>query len=346
MRRFKRFSRAKSRNTGDGAMYSVIITDCDLGPCDIERQVLEGIAHVVVGECRTEDDVIALARDADGVIEQYAPITRRVFQSLKRCKVVARYGVGVDTIDVAAASERGIPVVNVTHYCDEEVSDHTLAHILNCVRKITVLDRSVRRGVWNVRSVAPIFRLSGLRLGLLGFGSIARQVLRKALVFGVEACACDPYVDGAIIREHGALPVGFDELLSTSDIVSLHLPLTDRTHHIIDEKALRVMKQSAVLINSSRGSLVDQRALYRALSERWISAAGVDVVEVEPLDAESDLLKLDNIIITPHAAFYSEISNSELKRRAAEGVGRVLRGENPSSLVNPEVLQNRRWMRH
>jgi len=322
-------------------MYKVVITDCDLGPCDIERKVLKGMAELYVYQHRDEEQVMKVAEDADGIIVQYAPLTRKVIQSLKKCRVISRYGIGVDCIDVKAATDQGIYVANVTEYCNDEVSDHTIALILACARKIVFLDNCVKSGVWDVKAAAPIFPLRGNILGLLGFGTMARMVSVKAMAFGLNIIACDPYVDSKVMEEYGVEKTDFNNLINKSDILSLHVPLTDKTRNVIGESELKNMKKTAFLVNTARGALIDERALYRALKENWIAGAGIDVVEYEPLNPKNDLLKLNNIIITPHAAFYSVLSLNELKRKAAVEIDRVLKGGVPSSLVNRELLERK-----
>jgi len=304
----------------------VVITDCDLGPCDIEKKVLAGIAEVYTYQFKTEEEVIKAAKDADGIIVQYAPISRRVIESLEKCKVISRYGIGVDNIDVKAAIENGIIVVNVKDYCTDEVADHTIALLLACARKIVLLNSLVKNGIWDVRQAAPIYNLKGKTLGLIGFGSIAKQVSLKAQAFGFNILAYDPYISLKIMKKYKVKKVDFENLLRESDIISLHLPLTDETRYMIGEKELKMMKRTAFLINTSRGALIDEIALYRALKENWIEGAGIDVVENEPLTPESDLLNLTNIIITPHAAFFSNSSLIELQRRAAVKVAEVFKG--------------------
>jgi len=312
----------------------VVITDCDLGPCDIEKKVLAEIAEVYTYQCRTEEEVKKVAKDADGIIVQYAPITRSVIESLEKCKVISRYGIGVDNIDVKASTEHGIFVVNVTDYCIDEVADHTIALLLACTRKIVFLDNLVKNGIWNVRLAAPIYNLNGKTMGLIGFGSIAKQVSLKVLAFGLNIIAYDPYVSSKIMKRYKTKKVNFRSLLKDSDIISLHLSLTAETRHMIGEKELKMMKRTAFLINTSRGALIDESALYRALNENWIEGAGIDVVENEPLNPESDLLMLKNIVITPHSAFFSNTSLKELQRRAAVKVAEILKGRIAFSLVN------------
>jgi len=315
----------------------VVITDCDHPSVEIERKVLSEIdPEFVLAHCNTEDEVTKVAHDADGIINQYAPITRRVIESLKRCKVIARYGVGVDNIDIKAATEHKIIVANVPDYCVDEVSTHTMALILVCARGITLLNSKIREKRWDFTQAKPLFRTKGKTLGLFGLGKIARAVAQKASGFGFKIIAYDPYVS----KVNGGIKlVEFSQLLSDSDFVSIHAPLTDETRHSFGENELRAMKKTAYLINTARGPIIDEKALYRALKKRWIAGAALDVMEKEPPDWKNSLLKLDNLIITPHISFYSEESYIELKTKTAKAVLSVLKGELPRIFVNPQVVK-------
>ena len=317
----------------------IVITDCDHPSVEIERAILSEIdPEFILAYCNTEDEVIEIAQDADGIVNQYAPITRRVIESLKRCKVIARYGVGVDNIDIEAATEQHIIVANVPDYCLDEVSTHALGLILASARKIILLDRKVRERTWDFKIAKPLFRTQGKILGLFGLGRIARMVAQKALGFGFKVIAFDPYVSEVNSKIE---MVALKRLLSDSDFLSIHVPLTDETRHSFSEKELRTMKKTAYLVNTSRGPIVDEKALYVALKEKWIAGAALDVMEKEPPDWEDPLLKLDNIIITPHISFYSEESYVELKTKVAESVRSVLKGELPRAMVNPQVTKRK-----
>ena len=315
----------------------IVITDCDHPSVEIERKVLSEIdPEFILAQCNTEDEVIEVAKDADGIINQYAPITRRVIESLKRCKVIARYGVGVDNIDVEAATEHKIIVANVPDYCIDEVSTHTIALILACARGIALLNSKIREKKWDFTLAKPLFRTQGKTLGLFGLGRIARMVAQKSLGFGFKIIAFDPYVSKV---DGGIKLVELSQLLTDSDFVSIHVPLTAETRHSFGENELKVMKKTAFLINTARGPIIDERALYKALNERWVAGAALDVMEKEPPDWENSLLKLDNLIITPHISFYSEESYIELKTKVAESVLSVLKGELPRAIVNPQVVK-------
>ena len=278
------------------------------------------------------------AQDADGIINQYAPITRRVIESLKRCKVIARYGVGVDNIDVEAAIEHKIIVANVPDYCVDEVSTHTIALILACARGITLLDRKIRDKKWDFTLAKPLFRTQGKTLGLFGLGRIAKMVAQKASGFGFKIIAYDPYVSKV---DGGIRLVEFSQLLSDSDFISIHSPLTVETRHSFGENELKAMKKTAYLINTARGPIIDEKALYQALKKGWIAGAALDVMEKEPPDWENLLPKLDNLIITPHISFYSEESYVELKTKTAKAVLSVLKGGLPRAMVNPQAANKK-----
>lgn len=320
--------------------FKVVITDAEYESFEIEKEELNKIgAEVVVGQCKTEDEIIKIAKDADGLLVQYASITRRVIESLQKCEVIARYGIGVDSIDVEAATEHGICIVNVPIYCIDEVSNHTIALALACVRKVVMLNNAVKKGIWDFKISKPIFRLRNMKLGLVGFGNIARMVSHKAQAFGLSVLAYDPYISSSDMTQNNVKKVNFEDLLAEADIISLHLPLTKTTKYMFTEKEFKLMKNTAFIINTSRGPLIKEEDLYKALNEKWIAGAALDVTEKEPIDSNNNLLKLDNIIITPHVSFYSDESLKDLQRNAAKGVAQVLKGEIPSSIVNKEVLK-------
>lgn len=312
---------------------------CGLDHADVaEEEAVFREAGVRFGRVAapTEDDLVRQCGGADALLVQYARVSRRVVQGLPRLRLVVRYGVGVDGVDVAAATERGIPVANVPDYGTDEVANHAVALLLALVRKITRLDRQTRAGGWSVFEVQPIHRLVGQTVGIVGCGRIGSRVARKLGGFDVRLLAHDPYISEF---PPGVTPAGLERLLAESDHVTLHCPLTAETRHLIDAGALARMKPGAVLINTARGGIVDTAALAAALEGGRLAGVGLDVTEQEPLDPGSPLLRLEQVIVTPHAAWYSEEGRSELKRRVAEEAVRVLvRGEPPTNCVNPEVL--------
>jgi D-3-phosphoglycerate dehydrogenase len=320
------------------AKFKVVVTDLGYATYDHEKNVLEPVgAKLTLATCQTEEEVIKACRKADGVLLRSAPMTAHVIESLENCRVIARYGVGVDNVDVKAASARGIVVANVPNYCDDEVSSQAVALILALARKIVSHDKAVRSGAWDIGSGDPIHRTKGKTLGFVGLGRIARATVKKIAGFEMKLIACDPFVTKEEAAPFGVAMVDLDTLLATSDFVSLHAPLMPATKHMIDAKALSKMKPSAFLVNTSRGGLIDQKELIKALTEKKIAGAGVDVYEVEPLEPDSPLKELDNVVLTDHAGWYSEESIVELQTRAAQAVAAVLSGKRPESVVNPDV---------
>lgn len=319
-------------------MWKVVICDYYYESLTQEREILSGIgAEVLDYHCTTEDEVISAAEDCDALICQFAPITRRVIQSLKRCKVIVRYAIGVDNIDLKAAEECGITVCNVPDYSIDEVSNHAIALLLDCAKKLTFLAGQVKQGHTGYGTVKPLFRMEGRALGLMGFGRIPRMVARKMSGFGVRMIAFDPMMDHAAARELGVVPVGFQQLLEESDYLSVHCPLTAETRHLFDRRAFEKMKASAIFINTARGAIVKEEDLIWALENHQIAMAGLDVTETEPIPKEHPLLQMDNVLVTPHVAWYSEEAVLELQRKAAEEAAGVLQGKPPRHPVNHPV---------
>jgi D-3-phosphoglycerate dehydrogenase len=318
----------------------VVITDLGYASYNPEREELgETGAELVLAECADEAQVAEACADADAVITRMAPVRAQAIAAMQKCRVISRYGVGVDNVDVAAATARGIPVAHVRDYCNEEVSDQALAHMLACVRKISSRDRQVRAGMWDIGAREPVHRIAGKVLGLVGYGAIARTLHRKMTGFNLaEVLVHDAFIPADQIEKAGARPVEMDELLAQSDFISLHVPLTDATRHLIDGDALGKMKPTAILVNTSRGPVVDADALYEALKSGRIAAAGLDVHEQEPPPSDYRLFELDNVVLTDHAGWYSEESQEALQRTAARNVALVLGGKKPLYCVNPEVL--------
>jgi len=295
----------------------VLITDCDHPDIEIERALFGAAGFAVrLENCLTEEAVLSAGADAVALLTQYAPVSAKVLGGLPGCLVVGRYGAGLDTVDLEAARAHGVEVVSVPDYAIQEVSDHAIALTLSLCRRIGWYSSSVRAGEWDLRAGGTVRRLSALRFGVVGLGRIGRAVARKAAALGFSVVGCDVVVPS----EPGVPVVSLEELLATSDVVSLHLPLSDATAHLIDAARLAAMKPAAVLVNTSRGGLVDQGALLRALQSARLGGAALDVLETEPPDPADPLLRDERVIITPHVAFYSEESLAELKRRAAQSV--------------------------
>lgn len=314
--------------------YKVYVTDDRHVDYEIEKKILaEADAEVIVRDCRTEEEVIAACADADGLLLNLAPCGKKVIDSLKNCKVINRYGVGYDNVDVSAATAKGIQVTYVPDYCMEDVSDHALALLLSCLRQVALRDRSIRGGAWNLQGTS--FRLAGKTLGVLGFGRIAKALVRKCSGFGfARVLVYDPYVPENVCQECGAEKAELKTVLSESDFVSLHMPVTPETRGMINGETLSWMKPTAILVNTGRGPLIDDGALIAALKEHRILAAGLDTHNREPLPADSDYLKLDNVTLTDHAAYNTVEAVVELKTKSAQNIADVLTGAAPKYRVN------------
>jgi D-3-phosphoglycerate dehydrogenase len=281
------------------------------------------------------EDILAVARDADAILVTYARLPAELLNQLTRCKVIGRFGLGVDNIDIKAARALGITVTYVPDYCMEEVSDHAMALVLALARKLALSNKLVQAGRWEMSAVVPIHRLRGRVLGLLGFGNIPRALAPKAKAFGLRVIAHDPLVAPEVLAAAGVEAVGFDQLLQLSDFVSIHAPLLPATRGLFNADAFRKMKKGAVLINTARGPLVDEGALIGALDAGHLGGAALDVVELEPLPKTSKLLGRDDIVLTPHTGFYSVEALEELQTKCATDVARVLAGEPPVYPVKP-----------
>jgi D-3-phosphoglycerate dehydrogenase len=321
----------------------VMVTDHPWASFDAEVEALNRAgARLAIAQTGEPQELIDLARDADAILTCFAHVSEAVVQAAERLQVIGRYGIGVDNIAVEMATARGVLVTNVPSYCEHEVAEHALALLLALARRLTTFDRAVRDGDWSLQRGAPIHRVHGQTLGIIGFGKIGRTLARKASALGLKVIAYSPREPEAVSAA-GAEPVELRELAQRADFVSLHVPLSDETTHLIDEEFLRVMKPTAVLINTARGLLVDQAALLTALNEGWIAGAAADVFSPERLDPGDPLLAAPNLIATPHVAYYSEESLVDLGRLAAENVADVLSGRLPAAIVNPEVLALERW---
>jgi D-3-phosphoglycerate dehydrogenase len=325
----------------------VVIADYDYGDVDIERKIIEDAGcTLVAAQCKSEDDVIDVARNANAVITQYAHVGARAISAFTHCRVIARYGTGVDIVDVDAATRRNIVVTNVPNdWCENEVADHAMALLLTVARKLRDYDHATRAGIWHWQSGQPIYRVRGRTLGLLSFGAIARAIAMRAAGFGLCIIAHDPYISPADIAAHSATPVSFDQLIEQADYLVIQAPLTSDTRNLIGEAQLRRMKPSAVLVNTARGPIVNDGALYRALKEGWIAGAGLDDIAEEPAKERdwkptNPLFGLDNVVITPHAAYYSEEAIHTVRDFAAKEVVRVLSGRQPLSPVNAVQVAN------
>jgi D-3-phosphoglycerate dehydrogenase / 2-oxoglutarate reductase len=308
----------------------IAVTDSPFPSLDPAKAALKRVdPELRMAKSASADDILAVARDADAVLVTYAKLPGDLLRELKRCKVIGRFGLGVDNIDIPAAASLGITVTYVPDYCMQEVSDHAMALLLSLVRKVPLSNKLVQSGRWEVPPVVPIHRLSGRVLGLVGFGNIPRTLAPKAKAFGLRVVTHDPYVAADVLAKAGVEAVGFDELLAMSDFVSVHAPLLPATRGLFNAEVFRKMKKGALLINTARGPLVDETALVAALDSGYLGGAALDVVTTEPLAKESKLIGRDNVILTPHTAFYSVEALDELQTKCATDVARVLSGEPP-----------------
>ncbi|MDA3941163.1 MAG: C-terminal binding protein [Spirochaetia bacterium] len=317
-------------------MYKVAVTDDRYGSYTEEINVLKEIgAELVILDPENKEEFDRGIADADALLVNLHPITEDLIKKLDKCKVMSRYGVGYDNVDVDAATKKGIWVARVPDYSIEDVSDQAIALLLGCVRKIAYKDRMIRNGKWNLHSDQPCHRIKDGVLGLIGYGAISRRLHEKTMGFGLsKVLVYDPYVDDKKIIEKGGVPSDLDSLLADSDYISVHVPLADNTRGMIGKKQLQFMKRGTILINTSRGAVLNEADVTEALETGRITGAGLDVFETEPLAKDSPLRELDNVILSDHTGWYSEESKEELKTKAALNIAAVLKGGKPVYAVN------------
>jgi D-3-phosphoglycerate dehydrogenase / 2-oxoglutarate reductase len=308
----------------------IAVTDSPFPSLDPAKAALARVdPELRMAKSASAEDILAVAREADAILVTYARLPGDLLRQLTRCKAIGRFGLGVDNIDIPAAAELGITVTYVPDYCMHEVSDHALALLLALARKIPLSNKLVQAGRWEIPAVVPIHRLAGRVLGLVGFGNIPRALAPKAKAFGLRVVTHDPYVSQQALAAAGVESVSFDRLLEISDFVSIHAPLMPATRGLFNAEVFGKMKTGALLINTARGPLVDEDALVSALDSGRLGGAALDVVAVEPLPKDSRLIGRDNVILTPHTAFYSVEALNELQTKCAADVARVLSGEKP-----------------
>jgi D-3-phosphoglycerate dehydrogenase len=308
----------------------IAITDAPFPSLDAAKAALARLdPELRIAKSASAEDILTVARDADAILVTFAKLPGDLIRQLMRCKAIGRFGLGVDNIDVETAAARGITVTYVPDYCMQEVSDHAMALILALARKVTLSNALVQAGRWEMPAIAPLRRLQGQVLGLLGFGNIPRALAPKAIAFGLRVIAHDPYAARDVFASHGVESVSFDDLCASSDFISVHAPLTGATRGILNAAAFAKMKRGALIVNTARGPLIDEAALIAALDRAQVGGAALDVVETEPLPKDSPLLHRDNVILTPHTAYYSVESLEELQTKCASDVARVLSGEEP-----------------
>jgi D-3-phosphoglycerate dehydrogenase len=324
----------------------VVITDYDFGDIEVEREILGAIGAEVVGlQAKKERDLFEAARDCAAMINQYARVGRETIARMEKCEVIARYGVGVDIVDVEAATDRGILVTNVRDYCTEEVADHAIALWLTLARKLPDYNRATHQGIWRWQSGQPVFRLRGRTMGIVSLGKIGQAIASRAKAFGTNVIAYDPFVPADVARSLGVELVSKTDLLRCSDYVLMQAPMTPETRHFLSDAEFSIMKPGAILVNTGRGPTVDNEALYRALTDGHLAAAGLDDPEEEPAKreawnpADNPLFSLPNVMVTPHAAYYSEESILAARTTAAHQVAKVLTRQTPDYPVNADRLR-------
>jgi len=306
----------------------IAVTDSVFPSLDLAKAALAHLNPTYrMSKSINAEDIVAVAKDADALLVTYAKLTREVLTQLTRCKAIGRFGLGVDNIDLVAAKEKSIAVNYVPDYCIREVSDHAMALLLALIRKIPFSNKLVQSGRWEMPAVVPIRRIEGTVLGLIGFGHIPRLVTPKALAFGMKVLAYDPFAKPDLFKSAGVESVDLDTLLQSSDYVSMHAPLLPATRGMMNAASFAKMKKGAYIVNTARGPLIDEAALIAALDSGQIGGAGLDVVATEPLAKDSPLLGRDNVIVSPHTAFYSIEALNELQTKCAIDVARVLSGK-------------------
>ena len=323
-----------SGNTNE--QLKAVITDYVFDNIDLEREVLAPLG------CRLEalksgkdQELIELVKDADAVITQFAPVTAAVIGAMQKCRVIVRYGIGVDNVDLKAAAAKGIPVCNVPDYCIDEVADHTLALMLAATRQLVHCDSTIKAGQWKLPvPLTALHALKHMTVGLVAFGRIAREVAARLKPFKCRILAFDPMVSAADVHAAGCIPATLDDVLAQSDLLSLHCPSTEKTKYMINAATIAKMKKGAILVNASRGTLVDTGALVAALQSGQISAAALDVSDPEPINADSPLLKMNNVVFTPHIASASPQAVKKLRADVAGIAAMALRGEKVPNIVN------------
>ncbi len=316
----------------------IVFTDYYYPHNNIEVEILRKLGDIEIVDCtklfpggiKDEDRVIEYASDADAIIVQFAKMSQRVIDRLERCKIISRYAIGVDVIDVKVAKEKGIVVANVPDYCIEEVSDTAIAHIFNCVRKISLSNDLVHQEKWVFTNIKPVHRFSSLTIGLLAFGNISRRVAEKLQSFGISILAYDPY-----FRQQEKYPwvtfLSLEELLSQSDVISVHIPLNEESHHMLNRERFGLMKKGVIIVNTSRGGLIDEVALAEAIDSGIVAGAGLDVLEYPDEEYYKSILAKysDKVCITNHFGWYSEEALVELQTKTAMNVYEMLKNGKP-----------------
>ena len=317
----------------------IVTTECDHDSFEIEQAAADAVgAQLVIAQAFDDAALVANCAEADAILVQYSTITGEIMDALPRLKVIGRYGVGVDSVDIAAATERGIAVTNVPDYGTEAVSDHAIGLALTVARGIVALDRGLRAGRVDLAVVRPLYETGKRVFGIIGMGLIGTATARKAAGLGYEVIGCDIAAEPGAPTFRGFSSVTLDELLERSQVISMHTPLTEIARAMIAREQFALMRSDAIIVNTSRGGVIETAALVEALTNGRIAGAGIDVHEIEPLPADDPLTAFDNVVLTPHLAWYTEESYAELKKRTIENVVEVCAGRAPRNIVNPEVL--------
>ncbi|MDI3502371.1 MAG: D-3-phosphoglycerate dehydrogenase / 2-oxoglutarate reductase [Archaeoglobi archaeon] len=329
--------------------YKVVITDADENFFEPEKEVLEPLGvDLQIFDVKSADELYELAPDADIILTTYVKFDREAMQKFKNLKLISRHGAGYDNIDVRAATELGIIVCNIPEYGRDQVADHAMTLLLTLIRRVRELDELVRNGGWfdYVRERWSIPCMQEMTLGVIGTGKIGSKVVKKAQPFFARILVYDPYIPGRVFKALDKVEaVDFETLLRESDAITIHTPLTREgeseypTYHMINDKAFEKMKDGVIIVNTARGPVIDTDALVRALESGKVSAAGLDVHETEPLPEDHPIRKFKNVILTPHAAWYTNYSIYDMKRKWAENAARFIKGEELQNVVNPEVLE-------
>lgn len=317
--------------------FKVVLTDNIFPDLIMEREMLSKIDAELI-EVTDPKMIVEECKDADAVIDTYAELGADIINEMEKSKLIIRNGIGVNTIDVDTCNEKGIMVANVPSYCLDEVATHAISLMLAVGRKIVLLNNTVSEGVWDVKKGIPIYSLQNKTLGLVGLGKIPRLVKEKSVPFGLNVIAYDPYVSAEDAKALGVEKVEMDRLIEQSDYISIHCPLTPETRGLFNSDAFKKMKKSAYIINTARGPVIDEADLIEALQNDEIAGAGLDVLTSDSVDKNNPLLKMDNVVITPHAAWYSEESIVTRRRQTIESVISVLEGGEPASLINRKQL--------
>ena len=309
-------------------MKKIAVTDYNFKNLEQEKSIIEKAGYVFEPyNCKTKEELIEACGDAVGLLNQRFYLSEEILRELPNCKAIVRYGVGVDNIDLEGATKNNIKVGNVPNYCINEVADHTISLLLAALRKLPVYNKSVRDGDWSYKVGMPIYQIQNLNLGVLGFGKIAQNMVHKIGRMGFKNIfVYDPYVTDELVEKYDGKKVDFDTLIESCDCLSINVPLTKSTHHIMNREVFKRMKSNAVIVNTGRGQVIDEQALIEALHQGLISGAGLDVLEKEPIDQDNELLKMDNVILTPHVGRYSEEAELRLQQMAAENLLEMLAG--------------------